>query len=263
MNNFRINKSASRALDILDLVSKGNKSFTMTEISQALKLPKSSTFELVYTLVEKGFLDYADKDLKTFKLGLKTFEVGAAFLTKADLHGVARPFLEDLNTKTGETVFLAVEDQGEVVYLDKMEALSSVKTTATLGARNPMHRTGLGKALLATYLTERVKEVTGDGELETRTEFSISHFNQLVKELERTRRRGYAIDNQENETDIYCLAAPIYNGFNKPIAAISIAGIASRIQERQEELSKLLVNTALSISKRLGYLQEKLYCDVS
>lgn len=263
MNSFRINKSASRVLDILDLISKGNKPFTMTEISQTLGLPKSSTFELVYTLLEKGFIDYADKELKTFKLGLKTFEVGASFLTKTDLHRVARPFLEELNAKTGETVFLAVEDQGEVVYLDKMEALSSVKTTANLGSRNPMYRTGLGKALLAAYLPERVKEIVGDGEFVTKTEYSIANYSQLLNELEQTRLRGYAIDNQENEPDIYCLAAPIYNGLNKPIAAVSIAGFSPRIKERQQELSKLLIETVLSISKRLGYLQNELYCDVS
>lgn len=260
---MRINKSAARTVDILSLIATKEKPLTITEISKTLAIPKSSTFELVYTLVEKNFLEIEDENLKTLKLGLKLFEVGVSFLDKTDLHREARPLLEDMMAKSGETVFLAVEDKGELVYLDKVETSSSVRTTANLGSRNPMHCTGLGKALLAAYTNERVKEITGGGELLSKTEYTIKHYNDLVIDLDRTRKRGYAIDNRESEREVFCVAAPVYNRSAEPVAAISIASLASKMNnDRMEKFSKLVVSTALNISRRLGFVGNKLY-DIS
>lgn len=91
----------------------------MAEICRELGFPKSSTFELIYTLVEKGFLSIADENLKTFKLGMKLFQVGVSYVSRMSLHGEAKPVVEKLMQATGMTVFLAVEHQEKLVYLDK------------------------------------------------------------------------------------------------------------------------------------------------
>ncbi len=257
---MRSNKSTARTADILMMFAASEKPLTITEISRAMNMPKSSAFEILYTLEEKGFLEIENDQLKTFKLGVKIFEVGAAFLSKTGLHGVARPFIEKLMIQCGETVFLAVEDKGKIVYLDKAEGNAHIRTTCVIGGRNYMHLTGLGKALLAAYPTEKVRAITGGGALLQRTERTIAHFDNLVQDLEGIRKRGYSIDDREGVEDIYCAAAPIYDRLNQPIAAISVACLYSQMsEEKRGQISELVVDTALNISKRLGFIGNKLY----
>ncbi|MGE7907605.1 IclR family transcriptional regulator [Peribacillus sp. NPDC094092] len=259
MSNVKLNKSASRVMDILVLLSREDQPLTVSEISRELKVPKSSTFEILTTMVEKGFLQ-VDDHLKTYKLGLKLFEVGAAYLHNTDLHKEARPYLETLMTKTGETAFLAIESDGEVVYLDKVEAPSSIRTTATLGNRNPMYRTGLGKAILAGYSDDKVRELMGNTEFIQRTSNSITSFDSLIENLNQIRQRGYSIDDRENEEDVFCIAAPVYDESNRPVAAISVAGLATRMKDdEKDKYSEFLVEAALGISKRLGYRNDRLF----
>jgi len=233
---------------------------TISEISQALKIPKSSTFELLYTMVEKEYLQIEDENLKTFKLGIRLFQAGTSYLKKMDLNREARPLLEDMMKKSGETAFLAADVNGMVVYLDKVEGSSSTRTTSVLGSSNPMYCTGLGKALLAAYPEEKVRAITGGDSLKVVTENTLSCYDDLISDLREVRKRGYSIDNMENEEDVFCVAAPVYDRAAKPIAAISIASLASKINSSRLELfGNLVKNTALDISRRLGYMGDELY----
>lgn len=254
------NKSASRALDILELLALEKKPMALKEISTKLVLPKSSTFELLYTLANKGYLVIDDVRLKTFKLGIKTFQIGAAYIANTGL-GVATPHLEQLTSKSKETTFLAVEDKAEVVYLNKVESAFSVRLTATLGSRSPMHCTALGKAMLAGLPDEAVEIIVNDKGLLPRTKNTITDLCQLKAELEAIRKSGFAIDRRENEEEVICVAAPVYSKDSKLVAAISISTLASRINnERLNELSGMVVDAALKISSDLGYLDKTLYC---
>ena len=261
MSSVRPNKSAARTVEVLEFISQRDKPVSMADICRELGFPKSSTFELVYTLVEKGFLDIADANLKTFKLGMKLFQVGVSYVSRMSLHGEAKPVIENLMLATGMTVFMAVEHQGKLVYLDKVEPPGqTIKIDVSLGSNNPMHCTGLGKALLATYSKETVKEITGGGVLAPKTSFSIPHHDQLIEDLEQIRKRGYAIDNMENELNIVCIAAPIYDRLSHPVAAISIRSLASTVDDEQiASLSRLVTDSALLISQKLGFLKKKLY----
>lgn len=260
MPTVRLNKSASRVVDILSLFTKSEVNLSIADIARELSLPKSSTFEIVYTLVEKGFLEIADNNRNTFKLGLKLFEVGAAFLSKADLHREARPQMEYLLAQIGRTIFLAVENKGEVVYLDKVEPYSAIHTGACLGSRNPMHCTGLGKAMLASYHEDRVRAITGGSKLKQKTPYSISEYNDLIEDLGKIRRRGYSIDDRESEIDVFCIAAPIYDRLGNPVSALSVASPAAVMNDTEiERVSKLVTASALTISRNLGFLGDKLY----
>lgn len=258
---MKINKSAARVVDILELLANNEEPLGITEISNSLNIPKSSTFDIVYTLVEKSFLEIADERLRTFKLGLKIFTIGATFLRKGNLIQIVRPYLERVMQETQDTVFLAVENNADIVYLDKVEPISEgIKTTATLGATNPMSITGLGRAILSTYSPEKVKKIVGEDPLITKTKYSINNYNDLMKELDFTRKRGYAIDIRESQEEICCVAAPIYDYSNEAIAAISIASLAYKMDEtRQKELGNIIVRTALEISAKLGFAGNKLY----
>lgn len=259
---MKLNKSASRVMDILIILSSVNEPLSVSQLSRELNAPKSSTFEILATMVEKGFLEFDDV-LKTYKPGIKVFEVGASYLYNTDLTKEARPYLEELVKKTGETAFLATPSDRDVVYLDKVEASSSIRTTATLGMRNPMHVTGLGKAILAAYPNQKVKEIMLNQTFAAVTKNSIKDYDSLMVNLNQIRQRGYSIDDQENEDDVFCIAAPVWNYTNQPIAAISIAGLATRMTEKKgEEYAVYLIDVAMSLSKRFGYKHTQLYREV-
>lgn len=261
MNTVRLNKSASRTVDILEFIATRKMPVSMADICKELAIPKSSTFELVYTLIDKGFLQFADENLKTFRLGLKLFQVGVAFLSNSNLHNDAKPVIENLALASGHSVLIAVEHQGKIVYLDKAEPPDEViRIEAQLGSSNPLHCTGLGKALLAAYSNEKVKKITGGKQLIPKTPFSITKYDELIKELDRIRKRGFSIDNKESEINVFCVAAPIYDSFDNPVAAISMRCLASSIDpETISRLGQLITENALLISRKLGFLKEKLY----
>jgi len=256
------NKAVSRAVDIITVIAEQPDSMTITEISRRLGLPKSTTFELLQTLNGKGYVEVDNYKLKTYKLGIRLFQAGITYLEKTDLRTAARPLLEAMMIKSGETAFLVTASNGKVVYLDKVESTSSVKTSSTLGSMNPMHCTGVGKALLAAYPDSQVCEILESMPLNTKTPYTITDFTVLQEDLKNTRTRGFAIDNRESELEVFCVAAPVYDSMSRAIAAISIAGLATRMLEntgRVNALGILVADTALAISKRLGFRGPKLF----
>lgn len=259
MAELKINKAISRSIDILEYIAHQKEGVTLATLSKELSLPKSSVFDIVHTLAEKKMLRFHE-DSKSYFLDLKTFEIGNAYLSKNDIHALARPFLKDISKKTGETVFLAMENNGMIVYLDKVEGSSPTRTTCSIGDRNMMYCTGLGKAILATYPLEKVRMVTGGGNLQSHTSNTLKNFAQLIENLEEIRKRGYSIDNQEDNDYVFCVAGPIMNAGNKCVAAISISCIYTpAIQEKIDFYSQLITGAALEISGRLGYLKPYLF----
>lgn len=123
MSEVKLNKAVSRAIDILEFISKQKDEVTLATLSKELSLPKSSVFDIVHTLVEKKMLRF-NEDAKSYLLDLKSFEIGNSYLSKNDVHTLALPYLKDISRQTGETVFLAVENNGMIVYLDKVEGKS-------------------------------------------------------------------------------------------------------------------------------------------
>lgn len=259
---MKLNKSASRAVDILTLLAQSSRPLTQLDISNELQIPKSSTFDLIYTLMEKGVIEFDNKDLKTFKLSMKLFEIGTTVLKKADLYEVSKPLIEALSEELRETIFLGIENRGEVVYLNRVErAVSSISTIAGIGMRRPVHCTGLGKAILATYPKDRVVRIWNMADRsEPYTANTILSCEKLLQDLEETRKRGYAIDNREREDEIFCVAVPIYGIGPTAVAAISVAALYLKMDEsRIAEYSGKLIQTALTISRRLGYTKQYLY----
>jgi DNA-binding IclR family transcriptional regulator len=257
---MRINRSTSRTIDILELISRKNDSLTITEISKTLGIPKSSTLEILHTLMQMNIVEIDKEKLKTFRLGLRLFEIVLSALAKTDLHRETRPLLEGMMSQSGETVFLAVENQGEMVYLDKVEGPSMLRTTADLGSRLPMHCTALGKALLAAYPEEKVREIIQRRKLISRTKNTITRYADLVEELKATRERGYSIDNEEDIADIFCVGAPVYDQTSKPIASISIASQASKMTRRRiEKFGGQVQKVGLDISRKLGFQGDRLF----
>jgi DNA-binding IclR family transcriptional regulator len=262
MEKLRMNKSAERTLDLLVLLSKSNAALTLNEICTAMNMPRSSGYELVQTLLYKGFIEFEDQRLKTYRLGLGAFETGMSYLSNMGIPQLARPFLQELNRKTGSTVFLGIEDRGKVVYLDKAESDAVMRPTAKLGSRRLLHTTGLGKALLAAMPTEKIQYIYSDNEIMSKTPYSKVTLSDILQDRKEIRERGYSIDDREDNLEMYCIGSAIYDHTNQPVAAISVASIYSTISaERKEMIIQLVKETAWKLSRQLGYSGERLYMD--
>lgn len=258
--SFRINKSASRTIAILEYLAGCEHASNLTEISRDLNIPKSSCFEIIQTLSEFKAITVVDEILKTYRVGIKIFQIGSSVLYQTDLYLVAHLAIDELSKKLNETVFLAVEEYGKIVYIDKAEGKQMVRSTCVIGSKNDMHTTGLGKALLACYDQQKVDEIIDRYSLVVKTKYTISNKNLLMKNLEKTRKLGYAIDNEEYMELVKCVAAPIFDAGNNPVAAISIATLSARADDNYlKNLGEQISATALEISKKIGYLKEKLF----
>jgi DNA-binding IclR family transcriptional regulator len=254
-------QTIERASSILDILGQNPQGISIRELSTKIKLPKGTTHRLLSSL---SYFGYVRQDPKTrnYLLGLKLVELGQLLLSQLDLRKEAEPFLKDLAERTKETVHLVFLDRNEIVYIDKVETdqnPSGLKMASRVGLRNPAHSSAVGKVLLAHFPEEELKNFIKEKGLAKRTENSIVDPAQLKEHLKSVRAQGYAIDDEENEKGIRCVAAPIYNEVGKTVAAISISGPAFRITKKviQESLKKEVMETALKISQRLGFRQSK------
>lgn len=253
-----MNHSAKRVLDVLELMAV-SEPLTMKEMGDALGIPKSSIFDLVNILSERDFLVLDDSRAKTYKLGVAVYHVGMAYASQSDLYRVAHPILRALTESIATTGYLAIEQQGELVYLDKSESHSPIAFSMKIGSRNTLHSTALGKAMLAGKDDASLTAFAAKG-LVPKTSRTLCDVDALRRDLEATRCRGYAIDDGEDNEFLYCLAAPIRDGRGKVVAAISVTAPRTGIIDAEvvERAEKLLA-AAMQISRSLGFQKEFLY----
>ncbi|NWF92736.1 MAG: IclR family transcriptional regulator [Syntrophaceae bacterium] len=254
-------QTIERASLILDSLGQNPQGISVRDLSKKINLPKGTTHRLLSSL---AYLGYVRQDLKTrnYFLGLKLVELGNLLLSQLDLRKEAEPFLKELAEKTKETVHMVVLDRNEIVYIEKVETdqnPSGLKMASRVGSRNPAHSCAVGKVLLAHLSEEELNHLIEEKGLPKRTENTITDLAQLKSHLKIVRSQGYGVDDEENEKGIRCIAAPIYNQAGKAVAALSISGPAFRLTKKliQETLKKDVMETALKISKRLGFREVK------
>lgn len=244
-------KSADRVIDIIDLLKDFPRGLTLKEIAEKLSLPQSSAFHLLQTMQARQFLSITER--KAYKLGPKLIQIGTRALETLDVNAVAQPYLRELMESLEETVFMAVMLGHELTYVAKVDNYRSVRTSAQIGMRKPVYCTGLGKAFLA-FMPEQVKNNILSGiDRPQITKNTITDLATLNEQLSEFRLQGYAVDDEENEGGLYCLAAPVFNAANEIIAAISVAGPKNRVYPRQSEIVKRLLSTAEAISEQTGF----------
>ncbi|MHC6181512.1 IclR family transcriptional regulator [Clostridium sp. JNZ X4-2] len=255
-----MNKAILRGLDILKFIGESEEPVTIAELSRCLEIPKTSVFNIVNALVEKDFLSIEDKKLKSYELGIGAFKLGSLYLNKTELVNIADPILKWVADNVLETVFLAIVNNNELVYIDKKESKKALRTTANLGSIMPLYSTGLGKAVLATYSETEMNEYLSSIKLLPRTKNTLINPEDLLRDLEATRRRGYSISDEENEDGIFCIGVPVYDNTGKAIAAVSISNLKiKKNNESTEKHRKFAIKAALKISKKLGYTKETLF----
>ena len=246
---------------ILDILGQSPQGISIRDLSAKIKLPKGTTHRLLSSL---SYFGYVRQDSKTrnYFLGLKLVELGNLLLSQLDLRKEAEPFLRDLAERTKETVHMVFLDRGEIVYIDKVELdhnPGGLRMASRVGLRNPAHSSAVGKVLLSHLDEEELNLLIKEKGLPKRTENTITDLVQLKEHLKSVQTQGYAVDDEENERGIRCIAAPICNEVGKAVAAVSISGPAFRITKKviQETLKKEVMETALEISNRLGFRERK------
>ena len=250
-------QTIERVSSILDSLAQSTQGISIRDLSSNIGLPKGTTHRLLSSLSYFGYVRQETKTRNYF-LGLKFVELGQILLGQLDLRKVAEPFLRDLAERTKETIHLVILDRNEIVYIDKVETdqnPSGLKMASRIGLRNPAHSSAVGKMILASFSEEELQSFFREKSLGRRTENTITDPILLREHLKTVRKQGYAVDDEENEKGIRCVAAPIYNEIGKTVAAISITAPAFRVTKKsiQETLKKEAMETASKISERLGF----------
>lgn len=245
-----------RALDILNLFNNGHVELGNAEIARLMDLPTGTAAGLIYTLRINNYLDQNPINRK-YRLGLKLAERTAVLFGQLDLRKVAAPFLEDLRDWCGESVNLAVRDGNEVVYIERMFGDHALGIRSELGRRGSLHSTSLGKAIFSFLPESEKQKILSEYIFYPVTPFSITDRDHFIKELEKIKLRGFAVDEQENELGGRCVGAPILDRYSYPIAAISISVPLQRFPEKDiEKYGKKLIDIADIISQKMGHFVE-------
>jgi DNA-binding IclR family transcriptional regulator len=244
-------KVLEKALAVLDLLGEAEGALTLSEVSERLTLSKPTAFRILSVLDQASYLERAPGS-QGYRLGLKLARLGARVDRTTAFQKVARPFLVELKERCGETVHLTVLENGEALYLDKIEGQRAVRVVSRVGMRLPAHCSGVGKVLLAYLPDDEVAEVIRERGLARLTPNTITDRTALRAELKRIRERGFAIDNEEIEVGLKCVAAPIRDASGEVRAALSISGPKFRFNEAEtKKLVNLVVRTSEQISSAI------------
>lgn len=211
-----------KALDVLEAVA-GTSGMTVAEIAAKVGLNRSTTHRLVQTLKAMHYLQPTPGG-RGFEVGLKLLPLAARQLDTNRVRLAALPHLNALAQDSGERVNLGVLFDGELLYLAGVEKPSLPNMYSRFGKLAPIHCSSLGKAIIAQYPDDEVRTMLGAKPLVRQTENTIVEIDALLRDLDETRRRGFAFDNQEHLTNAFCIAAPVFDGGDRPCAAVGITG---------------------------------------
>ena len=247
-------KSVANALDILEAFTGSQAELGVTELGKRLNLHKNNVFRLLATLEMRGYIEQ-NRATENYRLGLKPLELGKAFQRHCELTLHGRETLQAAAELTGETASLGVLRGDKVIYIDVVETSRSVRVASRLGAVLPAYCTSIGKVLMAFRSREEIEAYLEKTPLTACTPQTITDPQVLLHQLSQVRRQGFAVDREEYEESVRCVAAAVrdYNG--GVVAGISLSGPAQRLPEERlrEELIPAVLKAAQGLSRRLGY----------
>ena len=246
-------KSLSKAIDTIDAVAEAG-SAGIRDISSKTGFPPSTIHRIVATLVQKHYFQQ-DPITKKYSLSSRFIELGSMVQQQTHLTSIARPHLQRLMAETRESINLAVQDGDSAVYLDIVQSNYTMLQLFTRpGARVPLYATGVGKLFLSQMNRSDLEVYLNRVELAPFTRHTLTERNQLIEELKQIRHRGFAVDNEEMEEGVRCVAALIFDHKGQPAASVSITGAAMRVTpDRVEHFGELIKSCVAAISRELGY----------
>lgn len=250
-------QTLDRAFDIVELLSRESGGLNLTELASRVGLNKSTAHRILASLQGRGYVEKREQG-KIYRLGLEFIELSSGFLNSLELKTEAQPILNQISRQTGQTVFMAILRDSDVVYIDKVESFNSLRRYQIIGKRMPLYATSLGKSLLTGMTDAEVVKLHEGKEFKKITPHTIDNVHDLLKEVELTRRRGWSHDNQENEMGTMCVGAPVYDYRNMVVAAVSVAWEMEECPNLDlKRMAALIVEATQEISHRMGYRWNK------
>ena len=247
-------QSVWRALDILEVFPKHGPELGLTKIADLLNLNKATTYRLLATLEERGYVERVPEGRK-YRLGVRAFELGFYFQNQLEVRKLALPSLRDMVDHTGEAAFLCIREGDEAVCIERVEAEYQVNIfSLRVGGRQPLHCGATPRALLSGMNDEQLAAYAARTGLPASTPDTLSTLGSLLQDVQQTRRLGYVVSMNDVVTGIAAVGAPVYDHTRDVAASISLSGLAMRYDlARISKLADIVVSTAKRISRQLGY----------
>jgi DNA-binding IclR family transcriptional regulator len=248
-------KSLVKTLHLLKLFSPQRREWSAEEMASALGFHKSSVQRILATLEKEGFLSRTRQRRTEYRLGPEILFLGNIAEMGLDLRSAARPAMEELVKRVAETCYLCVADQDQCLYIERVECSQPIRIINQVGQRNPLHCTGVGKALMSGMSDAEIDRLIAVRGLKAYTRNSITDPAALKAELAAIRESGIARDNEELNPGVKCVAAPIRDCSGAVVASISLSGPTQRFTPPAvRRFEKEIRNTALEISQSLGFM---------
>jgi DNA-binding IclR family transcriptional regulator len=236
----------------LEALAERDNGMTNAEISRRLEIPKSSASYILRALERRGYLR-RDVETNKYRLGLKALSLSQGALDGLDIRRVALPEMRRLMERSRLTAHLAVLDHGEAVYVEKVEAPGFVKMNIWVGRHMPIHCTSVGKALVAWLPEAEVKTLLKGRGMPRRTSKTIVVSARYLQELARVRGQGYAVDDEENNYGVRCVAAPIFDSLGLVIASVGVSGTTTQNDlDHLPKVADLVKEAARKVSQQMG-----------
>ncbi|MFJ6324326.1 MULTISPECIES: HTH-type transcriptional regulator BhcR [unclassified Rhizobium] len=240
-----------RSLKLLELVAEADGA-VLTDLADQSAMAPSTVHRLLTSLAQHGMVAH-DSETGAWTIGVKAFEIGTAYLRFRKLGTISRPFLKQLMEETGETANIAIEEDGDVVFISQAESHAPMRAFFRPGRRGPIHASGIGKAIISTWPDSRIASVLGDRTLQHFTEKTRDTLSALLKDLVEIRSRGWSIDDEEHTLGMRCVAAPIFDEYGDAVAGISVSGPAVRMPDAKvDALGPVVRAAAEELTKAMG-----------
>lgn len=246
-------QSAERIFQVMEMLA-DNGEMGLMELSAALGLHKSTVHRLLMSLIYMGYAKQ-DETTQKYMLSYKVVNMASKVLDRTDVLQVAKPYMERLSALSGETVHLVQREENNILYIYKIEAkVGTIRMVSHVGMIHPMYCSGVGKAIMATLSEEEVQKIWNESIIEKKTDKTITDYARMQEVLAEVRENGYALDDEENEKGVRCIAACLYGHQKEVKYAFSVSGPTSRMtKERVKELSVDMLKVQKELSRELGY----------
>lgn len=244
--------AVDKALEVLEAFQ-GKEEMTLEEICRATDLPKSTTFRILSTLEAREYVVRGSEE-RRYRLGMKLFVLGQTLLEQSSVRRLARPHMSRLSERYGETVNLGVLSGPDVLYVDTIDSHRPFRVTEAPGSRSPVYVTALGKAIAAHLPAAEQERIVSQQSFKPLTHSTITDPAQFMAELSQVALQGFAVDNEEGEVGVRCVAAPIRGSTGYAVASISLSAPAVRLSDHDLVGVAAEVGSAcLEVSRNLGF----------
>ncbi|MCW2599816.1 MAG: transcriptional regulator, IclR family [Frankiales bacterium] len=244
-------RAVTRTLDLLDVIAAATGRLDLASLARESGLHAATALRYLNSLQARGFVRHTPET--GYELGAKLFELGSAFAQRSSMAVEVQQPLEELAVAAQETASAGIVDEGSVLYIAIAQGQRELGIQSVAGSRHPIHCTALGKAVMAWLPWDEASVLLSLRPLVALTDKTLVHLPALRRELEHTRARGYAIDNEERNEGVLCIGAPVFDHLGRVVGAVSISGPKFRVEVRSVEVvAQLVVDTARLVSTRLG-----------